>query len=34
MSTQAIIQTNEWEEYSSYFGEGLGFPGIGSVPTF
>ena len=30
----AISQTNEWGDYSNYFQEGAGFPGIGPQPTF
>ena len=29
-----ISQANEWEEYSSSFGKGWGFPGIEPPPTF
>ena len=29
-----ISYANEWEEYSSYFWKGQGFPGIGPPPTF
>ena len=30
-----ISQTNEWEDYSKYFGgKGWRFPGIGPPPTF
>ena len=29
-----ISYTNEWEDYSNYFGEGVGFPEIGPPPAF
>ena len=27
-------QANDWEDYSNYWGEGQGFPGIGPPRTF
>lgn len=29
-----ISQATDWEDYSSYWGEGQGFPGVGPPPTF
>ena len=29
-----ILLANEWEDYSNYFGEGVGFPEIGPLPIF